>query len=1076
MSLATLQALQHQLSLTVDAAQQHIKAATFLDTSAPCSQEASERFHELAAEIESVQTELQALVAAVVTQTRQNRVAIPTETLELTTETIDPMDVETETEDEAVQANSEKQDIDQGRNPPSPEEVATRLQHFVLKTGEASATLEAGMRRNKSHVALTACRKVTDNLFQLMVSKVPINEAAACLFRDTAGKLATILADDQVAGNMRGMCVVHLVKKLGNVLELADTLTGIPAALSDAVLRSTRLKLKKYAETHSEDLLTMMEKTVLPIQKKGKLTGRRVEGPVKKLIVDFQQEMNRYKHFQMIDVPQRSEERWKVFKEVAEALAKWIGLTSMTATPPNQLKSMLRAAKRFNQEFPDRVPVLLLRNVGMRLRICRRRHKPAKKSKTPGKPRWTHNVIAQFQTRALILANSAALIMPGRTKSLVPSSQYVDLGPWSFALWWVIILAVHLVAFGYNAAYTVFYYELQKTYMYMTFEYFGIGMTAEHHHFIANTNAVMAALHGLCVFLMVGGSIWMRELAFSPWPQGVETVTSSANKRESLKKAVVNRAGNDKTATRLMSAKFRTVRMYSKVWGRQGVLGVNGGNFHAILVARELVETALQTQQTYRMSWYLPRWLLNRFYLCLLVLNCWSSVFAYSLLFKKNEARRRFACLLCDCILDLISCMGVPLIVVLSYVDQYNARITGFDMERCRTVFSFGLISTTTSLKELLRLVPSGSEKRIACAPDNPQKPIKVGGGSYDEAGLRSRSGRMMLHSVHLLFAAWGVLLLGLHIQASLQPKLSQYTLQVHPWAVSKPACYLAVLDCHRLGISGEMDEVKTKWSEFDRSSVVTLVMRHCPALEVPDMITEFHQTSGIKVYNSTIDSWGFSAAITNTNHPELGFFFMIRVNVTDGVLPPGLHDADFPNNLYDIEICYSNLRELPDDLDSIWMIGTMIYIEYSQLSNPITELPPEIFEVPDMLYLGIGSTLINELPRNVTNLSPLLSFIYITDTNVSFFWPWIDPLVESKLNMPRPLLMGGSTYCAELENLTSGEATSFSVLPSPEYSTMLMDPSEENRDVVLHTVNCEIAYAAAFYPIALEDANSAIA
>ncbi|ETL79967.1 hypothetical protein L917_19493, partial [Phytophthora nicotianae] len=513
MSLATLQALQHQLSLTVDAAQQHIKAATSLDTSAPCSQEASERFHELAAEIESVQTELQALVAAVVTQTRQNRVAIPTETLELTTETIDPMDVETGTEDEAVQANSEKQDIDQGRNPPSPEEVATRLQHFVLKTGEASATLEAGMRRNKSHVALTACRKVTDNLFQLMVSKVPINEAAACLFRDTAGKLATILADDQVAGNMRGMCVVHLVKKLGNVLELADTLTGIPAALSDAVLRSTRLELKKYAETHSEDLLTMMEKTVLPIQKKGKLTGRRVEGPVKKLIVDFQQEMNRYKHFQMIDVPQRSEERWKVFKEVAEALAKWIGLTSMTATPPNQLKSMLRAAKRFNQEFPDRVPVLLL---------------------------------------------SAALIMPGRTKSLVPSSQYVDLGPWSFALWWVIILAVHLVAFGYNAAYTMFYYEIQKTYMYMTFEYFGIGKTAEHHHFIANTNAVMAALHGLCVFLMVGGSIWMRELAFSPWPQGVETVTSSANKRESLKKAVVNRAGNDKTATRLMSAKFRT--------------------------------------------------------------------------------------------------------------------------------------------------------------------------------------------------------------------------------------------------------------------------------------------------------------------------------------------------------------------------------------------------------------------------------------------------------------------------------------------------------------------------------------
>ncbi|KAG1692148.1 hypothetical protein DVH05_025768 [Phytophthora capsici] len=568
-----------------------------------------------------------------------------------------------------------------------------------------------------------------------------------------------------------------------------------------------------------------------------------------------------------------------------------------------------------------------------------------------------------------------------------------------------------------------------------------------------------------------------------------------------------------------MSAKFHTARMYSKVWGRRGVLGVNGGNFHAILIARELLETALQTQQAYRMSWYLPRWLLNRFYLCLLVLNCWSSVFVYSLLFKKNEARRRFACLLCDCILDLISCMGVPLIVVLSYADQYNPQITGFDMERwyddswsahvlnefqmvlvtswsdlaSRAVFSFGLVATTTSLKELLRRSPSGTfaatadrdkpKRAQANGPtldgimttQQPHVPVKVGGGSYGEAGLGSWSGRKLLHL------------------ASLQPELAQCTLQVHPWAVSEPACYLAVLDCYRLGISGKRDEVVAKWNEFDRSSVVTLIMRHCTALEVPDMISEFHHTSGIKVYNSTINEWDASAAITNRNHPDIGFLFLIRVNMTDGVLPEGLHDKDFPTKLYDIEMCHTNLKELPEDLDSTWMVGTMIYIEYSQLTsvplsitnldpyylavtgNPISELPPEIFEIPDMLYLGIGSTLITELPRNVTNLSPLLSFIYITDTNISYFWPWIDPLVERKLEMPRPLLMGGSTYCAELEKITSGEADTFSVLPSPEYSLMLTDASEDNREILAHTVNCEISYAATFYPLALEDANSAL-
>ncbi|KAK1928575.1 hypothetical protein P3T76_015939 [Phytophthora citrophthora] len=712
-------------------------------------------------------------------------------------------------------------------------------------------------------------------------------------------------------------------------------------------------------------------------------------------------------------------------------------------------------------------------------------------------------------------------------KPLGPSSQYVDLGPWGFALWWFIILGVHLITFAYNTAYTMFYYALKDTYMYMTFEYFGIGMVAKDHNTIAVVNAAMAALHGGCILLMIIGSMWQRELAFSPWPEQSASYTSTRSRRGSAKPSV----RTDKTTSRLMSAKFNTVRMYSKVWGRQGVLGVNGGNFHMILIARELLETALQTQQAYRMSWYLPRWLLNRFYLCLLVLNCWSSVFVYSLLFKKNEAHRRFACLLCDCILDLISCMGVPLIVVLSYVSQYNPQITGFDMERwydeswsahvlnefqmvlvtswsdlaSRVVFSFGLVSTTTSLKELLRRSPSGTKRKIAFTadsvriPDKPKRteangptldgiittqqphiPVKVGGGSYGEVGLRSRAGRTLLHLVHLLFAGWGVLVLGLHIQASLQPELAQCTLQVHPWAVSEPACYLAVLDCYRLGISGKRDEVVAKWSEFDRSSVVTLVIRHCTTLEVPDMIREFHQTSGIKIYNSTINEWSASAAITNTNHPDIGFLFLVRVNMTDGVLPSGLHDKDFPTKLYDIEMCHTNLKELPEDLDSIWMVGTMIYIEYSQLTsvplsitnlnpyylavtgNPISELPPEIFEIPDMLYLG------SALPRSVTNLSPILHLIFITDTNVSYFWPWIDLMVDTLV-----ILMGGSTYCAELEKITSGEVDTFSVLPSPEYSVMLTDASEDNWGVLINTINCAISYAATFYPLAFEDANS---
>lgn len=143
---------------------------------------------------------------------------------------------------------------------------------------------------------------------------------------------------------------------------------------------------------------------------------------------------------------------------------------------------------------------------------------------------------------------------------------------------------------------------------------------------------------------------------------------------------------------------------------------------------------------------------------------------------------------------------------------------------------------------------------------------------------------------------------------------------------------------------------------------------------------------------------------------------------------------------------------------------------------NPITELPPELFEVPDMFHLGLGNTSIAQLPRNVTNLSPLLSFIHFTNTDVSFFWAWIDPLIQRALGGGEaPLKMGGSTYCFDVENVIHGNTDTFSVLPSGEYSPMLMDASEANRDVILQAVDCDLMHSRTFYPIAFEDSISSL-
>ncbi|OWZ11186.1 hypothetical protein PHMEG_00015833 [Phytophthora megakarya] len=644
-------------------------------------------------------------------------------------------------------------------------------------------------------------------------------------------------------------------------------------------------------------------------------------------------------------------------------------------------------------------------------------------------------------------------------------------------------------------------------------------MPAKNHQVISLVNAVMAAVHGGCVLLMVCGSLWRRELVFSPWGN------STSRTNQTIKVKVKAKGGST-------IPKSRLVRAYSMILGRRGLVGVNGNSFHTILLGREFVETALQTVQAYRMSWLLPRMLLNRFYLSLIVLNCWSSVLVYSLLFKRNEARKRFAYLVCDCVLNLISSIGVPLIVVLTYVGQYDRKLTGFPLESwyddawsarvlnefqmilvvswmdlvSRTIFSIGVISTTSNLKDLLRKSSDVSSRRIACASEpakiehdqekseaNPKvsSAIVRTHPTTNMSTWKLRAERSILRAAYSIFALWGFVVIGLHIQAAVQPEQAQCALQVRPWAVSNPACYLAVLDCHRLGISGNLDEVEAKWNEFDRSTVVTLVIRHCPALEIPDTIGDFHITTGIKVYNSTIHEWKESAAITNTNHPALIWFYLVRVNVTGGTLPEGILSADFPFNLYDLEFTYTNVRELPDDLDSKWLIGTTVYFEYSELTNipeslirlepysisltgsPVTELPPALFEVSDMVYMYMAGTSIQELPRDVENLSSELAYVVFADTNVSFLWPWVDTIVQSQIEYASPLFMGGTPYCTDVEKITKGEADTFSAPPSSEYSTTLMDPSEANRDFLSRAVNCEAGYGLTVYPIAFEDSIS---
>ncbi|KAF4044521.1 hypothetical protein GN244_ATG03135 [Phytophthora infestans] len=190
------------------------------------------------------------------------------------------------------------------------------------------------------------------------------------------------------------------------------------------------------------------------------------------------------------------------------------------------------------------------------------------------------------------------------------------------------------------------------------------------------------------------------------------------------------------------------------------------------------------------------------------------------------------------------------------------------------------------------------------------------------------------------------------------------------------------------------------------------MLIRHCPALKVPDIFKTIYGLARFRRYYK----------------PGLLSLILIHVNMTDGVLTQRFLSNDFPLQLFNIEMCVSNLRELLTDLDTRWPRGSCVVIEQSQLrsvsasllrlmpsylslkGNPISTLliPPEIFEIEGLTDFG---TDIREPPRNVSQPSSTLTTIYMYDTDKAYFWPWVENLTQCQ-----PILAGESLYCSELQ------------------------------------------------------------
>ncbi|GMF45744.1 unnamed protein product [Phytophthora fragariaefolia] len=468
--------------------------------------------------------------------------------------------------------------------------------------------------------------------------------------------------------------------------------------------------------------------------------------------------------------------------------------------------------------------------------------------------------------------------------------------------------------------------------------------------------------------------------------------------------------------------------------------------------------------------------------------------------------------------------------VVVHYINEYDVTLAGFNFEALaddywmaqmlneaqmilvvswsdlatRIVFSLGLALTTANMKDLLCRSPMHKlhikpdievlfTTRLSTAGMHNIKYItqicKKRAITLENTRGYIKTYSRLMRTIHLAFAVWGAVVIALYVHANLKASVSGCIPKVHPMAGILPSCFIVNFNCYGMNISGTKDESYRHWEKFDRTAVVKLRILHCHKFDMPATFQDFHLVEDIRVYNSTINTWAEDAAITNIHHSRLTTLSVIRTNMTNGMLPVGFQSSNFSSSLLDICFCETNLQEIPDDIDSKWHAGSSVYLENSKLTsvppalvrlqlyylvlagNPISEVPPELFENTGMLYLILGRTNISSLPRTVPYPTISPPFIDVTDTAISFFWSWIDPLAESMLELGSPMILAsGSTYCSDLEKIMAGQSSNFSASFQTDFSPLLMDPSEQNWGLLLQTVDCSPPLYSTAFPLAVWD------
>lgn len=267
---------------------------------------------------------------------------------------------------------------------------------------------------------------------------------------------------------------------------------------------------------------------------------------------------------------------------------------------------------------------------------------------------------------------------------------------------------------------------------------------------------------------------------------------------------------------------------------------------------------------------FLSRQWLNRLLVGLLVASCWSTAAVHTF-FHRQSTNRYMVTLLCDLALDLMSSLGVPIVLVFSYmkdVEPGSPTLFGIkwyeDMWATNAIYEFNIMLVSSLSDLAIQLVFANSMvNTLGTLKQFVSSPVAV-----DYSADLPKAPKLIRSDLKTGSTTYRML------------KASNEEVKGHS------------------AITGSAEEVEERLKGLHRPSVVEILVRHCTAFEMPPIIKSLPLFDTIKMYNITVEEWSEDAAVTTTTQPSFNLIAFIRVNFNDGKIPLGLLSADFPQTM----------------------------------------------------------------------------------------------------------------------------------------------------------------------------------